>query len=112
MSEGEQTTQTFGQEIEAVLKEAWGEIEDVGENVLAALKSSVTKIWAQVSSEGISFVQGVLANLKTDLTSGNMTLEQAITAVLNAAEAEGISELKALAPVALQALVASLIAAL
>lgn len=103
---------TLGQEIEADLKTLWGDLTFVGDNVLNALKATAKTVWGALSSEAISFVQGVLANLQADLKSGTMTLPQAITAVLNAAEAAGMAEIKALGPMALQALIANLIAAL
>lgn len=96
----------------ALLEEEWGAIETWGETEFDALLATAGTIVKSFDADAIAFVKTEVQALMTDITSGKMTLPDAATAVLNSAQAQGVTLLEGIASKALVSLIATFAAAI
>lgn len=115
--------QSFGQIIEADLKDVWTDVEVFGEDVVqdiealsasevTAITTAATGLLSTFVPKQIAQVQAWVKEFAAEVGDGAITSEGAVTAVLNKDAAGEGSFLNSVASTALSALVSAFIAAL
>lgn len=99
-------------EFVALLENEWGEIENWGKSEINALAATAGTIVQTFSAAAVGFVKQEAQAFLADIATGKMSLPDAATAVLNAAQAQGLSLLEGVATNALMGLIGTFIAGL
>lgn len=100
------------EEFVALLESEWGAIKTWGEDEIDALFATAGTIVQTFSATAVAFVKQQSETFLADITAGKMSLPDAATAVLNAAEAQGLSILEGVASNALMGLIGTFVAGL
>lgn len=96
------------QGVEAELASAWSTVEAAAEHEVQAVVDAMTGVVKQFTPQGIGIVKGLLKEVLFDAGSGNFTMEEIVSRVLNLGSAQGHTFMQGIESAAISALIAAL----